>query len=532
MIRCAAIILSLLGFVAAGCGIHRDRARLQEEQPLIQEPLRILVVGDPDLAAAIDRLQAEWRGQAGYELEVEESSREGLAERISAQPIPHAVLLPYGLFPQVAESIPLAEIPGSILEDGRGLWTGIFGTLRVRVLRWGEKPVAVPFGNPVFVLYVRPDKLEEAGVKIPTTWEEYKRVAEKLAKLPADKSSPPFASRLSDRGSPGKQGTGSESQSSESTEGSSLRGEEKADGEKLGHGLSETGVSPAGRRWFGALEPLGPGWRGLVLLARAAAYVSHRDNYSTFFSIDTMEALIDREPFVRALEELVAVARLGPPEILDYGPDNVREAFWRGECGMAMTWPTAAHRADWPENYPPVTFAGVPGSWEVFDLRKGVWEKRRREESPQVPLLGLDGRVGVVPASSGRVNDAFQFLFWASSEQAGEIAARLPVCTLYRTDQMTTPNIWVEAPVPSGAAIEYVLLIRQILEKPVGLLALPVPGREEYLAALDDAVAAAVRGDLSPHEALHQAAVKWEEITERLGRQRQLAAFRRSLGLR
>jgi multiple sugar transport system substrate-binding protein len=96
---------------------------------------------------------------------------------------------------------------------------------------------------------------------------------------------------------------------------------------------------------------------------------------------------------------------------------------------------------------------------------------------------------------------------------------------------MTTPSIWVEGAMPSGAAIEYVLLIRQILEKPVGLVALPLPGREEYLAALDDAVAAAVRGDLSPHEALHQAAVKWEEITERLGRQRQLAAFRRSLGL-
>ena len=528
MIRCAAIILSLLAFVAAGCGSHRDRARLQEEQPLIQEPLRILVVGAPEVAAAIGRLRAEWRGQAGYELEIEESGAEGLAERISAQPIPHAVLLPYGLFPQVAESIPLAEIPGSILEDGRGLWTGIFGTLRVRVLRWGEKPVAVPFGSPVFVLYVRPDKLEEAGVKIPTTWEEYRRVGEKLAKLPAEEGSPPLSGRPFHRGSPEKQGTGS---ASESGEANSLTGAEKADGEKSGDVFSENGVSPAGRRWFGALEPLGPGWRGLVLLARAAAYVTHRDNYSTFFSIDTMEALIDREPFVRALEELVAVARLGPPEILDYGPDKVREAFWRGECGMAMTWPTAAHRGDWPENSPPVSFAEIPGSWEVFDLRKGVWQKRRREESPQVPLLGVDGRVGVVPASSARVNDAFQFLFWASSEQAGEIAARSPACTLYRSDQMTTPSIWVEGAMPSGAAIEYVLLIRQILEKPVGLVALPLPGREEYLAALDDAVAAAVRGDLSPHEALHQAAVKWEEITERLGRQRQLAAFRRSLGL-
>ena len=61
--------------------------------------------------------------------------------------------------------------------------------------------------------------------------------------------------------------------------------------------------------------------------------------------------------------------------------------------------------------------------------------------------------------------------------------------------------------------------------------ALCLPGRTEYLAALDAAVASAVRGRKSPAEALRDAAAQWRQITARLGLDRQRTAYRRSLGL-
>ena len=96
------------------------------------------------------------------------------------------------------------------------------------------------------------------------------------------------------------------------------------------------------RAWCGTIEPLAPGWAGDVLLARAAAYAKHRDNFSTLFDIETMEPLVAGPPFVQALEELVAAAKLGPADPLHYDPAAVRAAFWSGQCGMALTWPTAA----------------------------------------------------------------------------------------------------------------------------------------------------------------------------------------------
>ena len=98
------------------------------------------------------------------------------------------------------------------------------------------------------------------------------------------------------------------------------------------------------RAWCGTIEPLAPGWAGLVLLARAAPYAKHRDNYSTLFNIDTMEPLVAGPPFVQALEELVAAAKFGPPDPFRYDPAAARAAFWKGQCGMTLTWPTAAEQ--------------------------------------------------------------------------------------------------------------------------------------------------------------------------------------------
>ena len=97
--------------------------------------------------------------------------------------------------------------------------------------------------------------------------------------------------------------------------------------------------------WYGAIEPLGPGWAGLTLLARAAPYAKHRDNFSALFDIKTMEPLVAGPPMVQGLEELVAAAKLGPADSLQYDPAAVRAELYRGHCGLAVCWPTAAAKS-------------------------------------------------------------------------------------------------------------------------------------------------------------------------------------------
>ena len=58
---------------------------------------------------------------------------------------------------------------------------------------------------------------------------------------------------------------------------------------------------------------------------------------------------------------------------------------------------------------------------------------------------------------------------------------------------------------------------------------LTIPGAAEYYQALDEYAHMEVLGKLTPQEALDQAAAQWEEITDRLGREKQIGTYRASL---
>jgi hypothetical protein len=58
-----------------------------------------------------------------------------------------------------------------------------------------------------------------------------------------------------------------------------------------------------------------------------------------------------------------------------------------------------------------------------------------------------------------------------------------------------------------------------------------IPAIDEYLDALAAAVRSAPANEAAAKEALTTAAVKWDAITDRLGREGQATAYRRHLGL-
>jgi hypothetical protein len=84
---------------------------------------------------------------------------------------------------------------------------------------------------------------------------------------------------------------------------------------------------------------------------------------------------------------------------------------------------------------------------------------------------------------------------------------------------------------PAAAVNDFVAVARTTQASGLVLLPLRIPGAVEYHAALDAAVRAAVRGDVSINEALADASRQCEEITEARGREQQRLAYLHSLGL-
>ena len=493
-------LVVLLALSLVGCPGPRPEANpAPGPTSLAGVKLRLLVVDDPELAAAAGRLRGEWNAQTGGEFEVELLTNEQpdgtaplAADRFDAVVCPSHQLGP------LAERGLLGPISEETLEGNFADWSDVFALLRRSEATWIDQTLGVPFGSPVLVCYYRADLLERLGRQPPKTWAEYRELADLLA-----------------------------------------------DRKNLGD------AAPAeAAPWHGTLEPLAPGWAGLVLLARAAPYAKHRDDYSTLFDIRTMEPLVAGPPFVRALEELVVVARqpgqavqeqgsgedgaaspdgetvptqsppAAAPDPLQYNPADARAAFWRGECGMALTWPTAA-ATDLPAERPQsiqVGFARLPGSSGVYNLRRHAWERRADDEDPHVPLLAMAGRLGAVSRKSSHPEAACELLLWLSGKQFGpRVSASSTATTLYRQSYVANPRVWVEPPVGPPAAAQYASVAKASFSGDQWVFALRIPGRQAYLTALDDAIDRAVRGEQSPAEALQQAAARWREITDELG---------------
>jgi multiple sugar transport system substrate-binding protein len=442
--------------------------------------LTLLVVEDPALATAVDRLRAEWQARSGATLSIQQITA---AELVAAEVQPagvDAIIYPSGQIGLLAQQGWIVALPADYAAISELAWSDTFELAQVAETRWGQTPFAAPFGSAMLTCYYRADLFDRFHKHPPQTWTEYHELAELFAR-------------------------------GENLEGAAL---------------------PEG--WHGTVEPLAPGWAGRVLLARAAAYARHRDHYSTLFNIDTMEPLIAGAPFVRALEELVAAARLGPPDAIELDPAAARREFLAGRAALALAFPghsTAGDAKD-ADNKVPTGFAELPGSPRVYNFAGKAWENRKSDENPHVPLLCFAGRLGSVAAQSPHGESAFQLLAWLSGREWGtSVSSASAATTLYRRSQLRVPQPWLDPLTDSQAARQYALSVRDALSRQAYLSAVRIPGQEKYLDALDAAVAQAVRDARPAAEALGEAANVWRKITADLGLETQRDAYRKSEGL-
>ena len=470
------VCLTLAG---AGCGTGPEpKPNVPVAAPVSTVKLRLLVVGDPAMATTIDQLRGEWNAQTGASFQVRQVAETG----VEAADLKNAdvAICPAYAIADLAMKQRIARIT-EFVENAQKEWREFFGLLRAQEAKWGSQIVAIPFGSPVFVCYYRADLLEKLAARPPRTWAEYRKLAETLA----DRRCLGDAAPLADK------------------------------------------------PWVGGLEPLAPGWAGTMFLARAACYAVHRANYSTLFSIETMDPLVAGPPFLRALEEMVHTAKPESLDQLKYDPSAIRHAFWKGECGMAISWPTGTDKSPaCSESKFRIGFCELPGSAEVYNVGSQSWEIRGKDEGTRVPLLDFAGRVGVVTATSTSPETATQLLLWLSGSQWGrQVSAASVATTLSRLSDVNSPQSWVESAVSSASAAQYAETVRQSLSRSQSLFAMRVSGRTEYLAALDEAVLSAVKGNATPQQALARVALRWQATTKRLGLESQRSSYRHGMGL-
>lgn len=441
-------------------------------------PVRFLVIEDAVLA---EEIQRQWELRTDQKIVVRERRWEELAaaKRLAAD----VVIYPAGYLGELAERRLLAPIPTDVIAGPAVRRDDLLPLQRQLETVWGKKTMALPFGSPMLVLYYREDVLKALGVSVPQTWEEYQRVVAALHARPE-------LARIA--------------QSTDDTEQQS--------------------------QWVPTLEPLKSTWSAQLLLARAVGYARHPEQIATLFEAGSMKPRIDSEPFVRALNELAQCQEGVPDAWRALDPTEVRELFHRGQCALALTWPSARSETS-DRTRGGFRIAPLPGSLDVFDPISREWSVRKSGREMAL-LLGISGRLGSVTWEAGSPQTAARLLaLMTGPEIATEVSARDQDTTLFRESQLSRVEQWVERAAPRRAAQDYGDVVRAAQASRDVVFSPRIPGRATYLTALAEAVRRRLVEDVDAAESLAEAARQWERITDSLGRDQQRLAYRRSLGM-
>lgn len=217
-----------------------------------------------------------------------------------------------------------------------------------------------------------------------------------------------------------------------------------------------------------------------LVLAAAASFAGPAADGRLFFDAATMRPKIAAPPFHRAVE---TVTRIAPWLVLPGQGDP-------------------ADRGD-------VAWRSVPAAAEIYDPAGRSW-RRASIETATVVFAGAGGRLASVTTATRNTADAFRLVGWLGSGAAAE---------------QLTPTAPFTAALTPGSATEFRSRTAAALAAEHSVQLPRILSIDDYLTSLEAAMTKAIAGALTPEQALQQTADEWEATTERLGRQRQQAAY-------
>ncbi|MFG0263504.1 MAG: hypothetical protein ACF788_14020 [Novipirellula sp. JB048] len=248
-----------------------------------------------------------------------------------------------------------------------------------------------------------------------------------------------------------------------------------------------------------ANEPLAAGWAATMFLWRAASTLAQ----GWLFSRDDFQPTLHTEPYVDVLQQMAqTAARYRSPR---QTPSQIGASIQNGQLRAGIGFIAEHHATDVEVN---------------VNHLPGADQSQRIFLDPYSPLVSLSATCRQSAASK-------RWMDWITGGEGSEVIRRqVPAATAIRTPLVSD---LASAPVRKSG---YDAWLSERLQTPVTLPSLQMFAAYAYHAALDTAIGEAIEGKLSAQAALDQVAQQWEAITTRIGRQKQLSAWRRAQGMR
>ncbi len=258
-----------------------------------------------------------------------------------------------------------------------------------------------------------------------------------------------------------------------------------------------------------------------------------------WFDPATMRPLLDSPGHIRALETMINLIRFGPKQMLDWNLGQSWDHFLRGRAALTFTFGDLGALAQQEGSLVKgkIGTAPLPGTTEYFNINTGQWV--RTPTPNRVGNTSGGSWAGVISKFSDAPEATYYLLALLATKQKSLIYAARgwdgvdPGRFSHYLPPQGNANIndYLAAGWNEQDVRDYTSAYFENYNNPLQVPYLRIPGTFGYLTALDIHLYEAAQGQLTPAEALRETALDFEELTNRLGRDKQAEIYRASLGL-
>ncbi|MEZ5670524.1 MAG: sugar ABC transporter substrate-binding protein [Alphaproteobacteria bacterium] len=299
-------------------------------------------------------------------------------------------------------------------------------------------------------------------------------------------------------------------------------------------------TDPFGLEAYGYLDPL-KGWGGFgfyFLGSRATAYAKHPDDPAWLFDVDTMKPRINNPAWVRAIQDVLDVMDAQPPDQINADPGTTGfQQFLAGTGSMLSWWGDIGSNAQTSDSSvvgDVVGFSILPGSDDVYNAATGQWDTLAGGPNfaPNMAYIGW----GVYVMARVDSDSKKQKAAWSAAAHIGGkdislwCAAYPSGFQPYRNSHFIIPE-WTEAGYEEGFISDYLASEADSYNHPNAAIEPRIPGIFQYYSVAEDELAKIYAGQMDAQTGADAIAEAWEKITDQIGRDRQIALYKASLGL-
>lgn len=266
---------------------------------------------------------------------------------------------------------------------------------------------------------------------------------------------------------------------------------------------------------------------GNYFISRAAPYAKHPNVKGGFyFDLATMRPLVNTPGFVEALKDFVAAQDLYPKGGQTMSFFDTIGTFGRGNVVFSVSWDDPFVEAMETGNplKNKVAAALSPGSRKVWNRKTSQWDA-----FPQVnyaPYIVYGWTSGVARSSSYH-QAAFDFLGFYANDKNHHVdlhVGRFGMNPFRQSD--LNERLWIDhTGWDPAVARSYVATLQKQAASRNRVLDLRIHRGQEYVYLLSVGVYRAITGRDTPQSALDEVARRWQDLTQRIGVDKQREAY-------